>query len=71
MAASSEMEAEDYNEMNKFAQLIYGKKLINMLDLDFAEHVPAVRCGTGQLAAYVAESKVKKGKVSAFDPDNE
>ena len=71
MDTFSEMEAEDYNDMNKFSQLIYGKKLIDMLELDSGEHVLAVGCGTGQLAAYVAESKVKKGKVSAFDPDTE
>ena len=70
-AAFSEMEAEDYNDMNKCSQLIYGKKLLDMLNLDSAEHVLAVGCGTGQLAAYVAESKVKKRKVSAFDPDTE
>ena len=72
---TEEMEAEDYakdyNDMNKFSQLIYGKKLIDMLDLNSAEHVLAVGCGTGQLAAYVTESKVNKGKVSAFDPDTE
>ena len=71
MAAFCEKEAAYYNDLSKFSQLIYGRKLIDQLDLTSAKHILDVGCGTGHLAAYVAESKARKGKVSALDPDTE
>ncbi len=62
-------QAEDYKNYNKYSQFIYGKNFINSLDINPSYNVLAVGCGTGNLAAYVAQSKVPEGSVLAFDPD--
>jgi len=67
---SNEKQAEDYKKLSNNSQLIYGKRFLDKLDIRPSFHVLAVGCGTGNLAAYVAKSKVTEGKVSAFDPDS-
>lgn len=66
-----EKQAEDYSKLNHRSQLVYGRHLIDGLEIKKDSNVLAVGCGTGDLAAYVAKWKVPEGQVTAFDPDKE
>ncbi len=65
----NEKEAQDYKNHSENSQLIYGKKFLDGQEIKPNYHVLDVGCGTGNLSAYIAQSKVTEGKVSAFDPD--
>ena len=64
-----EKQAADYSNLNDRFQLLYGKRLVDVFELSLMDHVLDVGCGTGELAAYVAQYKIPHGKVTAIDPD--
>lgn len=64
-------QAKGYGDLSKYSQTIYGKNLLEHIQVKSNDTIAAVGCGTGDLAAYVAEQKVKVGKVVALDPDLE
>ena len=64
-------QAKGYGDLSRYSQTIYGKNLLEHIQVKSSDTVAAVGCGTGELAAYVAEQKVEGGKVVALDPDLE
>lgn len=67
LALDSTYLAETYDRVGQ-RQFNHGKELISSLGIQLCERVLDVGCGTGLLAAYVAELVGPSGKVDAVDP---
>ncbi|QSR89240.1 methyltransferase domain-containing protein [Methylacidiphilum caldifontis] len=59
--------ASEYDKLSN-PQFIQGKKLVSLLKIKKGQKVLDIGCGTGRLAAYVAEITGREGTVIGIDP---
>ncbi|XP_046846871.1 uncharacterized protein LOC124440522 [Xenia sp. Carnegie-2017] len=60
--------AEKYSKHSD-AQFMHGKKFVEALGIALGDKVLDVGCGTGEIAAYVADTVKEDGLCVGFDPD--